>query len=488
MSTVPRPKPYYLDLNSVTPELLKLRLPVLFTNTDFMLQILFEDLRGLSNDIKATSTAIGSGAATGKTGPIGSPGSDGLEGEEGPPGLPGAPGSVGPQGIQGMPGLDGDDTSGFDAMWPGLPSDLLIQSLSLTKSLQVGGTGTAGLISVGPATLLDAVNPISGLNVTVTLPTVTTAIRTGINFDVTTAGSSAHDQQGCSFTLEAGYTGASRALALVAQSAVASAGFVVGVHARMVGAAAVQIAVNGFCSTAGTQNIALFGGLGGVDGTTFSSGISSCLVLANGTTAKDLIQAYSNVTKVFSVTDAGVLTAANSIVSNGGNIQLQTSRFLVWNGQAIIQSPADSQLILYNSGVATGVGLDFATDLVLKIRNRAQNADADLWCATPKHSKAEVDTAYVISVPVTGNTVTMSAGESRAIMNPAGTIAVLTITLPSSPVDGQIAHISSTQIITALTVNAPGGATVMSPPTTLGVNSEYSFLYQVSSTTWFPTS
>jgi hypothetical protein len=102
------------------------------------------------------------------------------------------------------------------------------------------------------------------------------------------------------------------------------------------------------------------------------------------------------------------------------------------------------------------------------------------------HTQAEVDKSYQIYTPATLATVTMSAGQQRAIINPAGTIAVLTVTLPPTPVDGQIAGISFTQIVSALTVNAPGGATVVAAPTSAAVDTTFRFLYQASSTSWFP--
>ncbi len=82
----------------------------------------------------------------------------------------------------------------------------------------------------------------------------------------------------------------------------------------------------------------------------------------------------------------------------------------------------------------------------------------------------------------------MSAGQSRAIINPLAGLALLTVTLPPTPVDGQVTGFSFTQIITGLTVNAPGGATVVAPPTTAAVDSAFRFLYQTSSTSWFPCS
>jgi hypothetical protein len=65
MSTTPRPKPLFLDLGGITSvEDLKQRLPNLFENTDYMLQIIFEDMRGLADDIATVSTSSSSSSTT----------------------------------------------------------------------------------------------------------------------------------------------------------------------------------------------------------------------------------------------------------------------------------------------------------------------------------------------------------------------------------------------------------------------------------------
>jgi hypothetical protein len=111
---------------------------------------------------------------------------------------------------------------------------------------------------------------------------------------------------------------------------------------------------------------------------------------------------------------------------------------------------------------------------------------ASLFKGSIFNTVAECDLSYTIATPATLATVTMNAGQRRVIINPAGTIAVLTVTLPSSPVDGQITGISFTQIVSALTVNAPAGATVVQSPTSAAVDTNYRFIYQASSTSWFP--
>lgn len=95
---------------------------------------------------------------------------------------------------------------------------------------------------------------------------------------------------------------------------------------------------------------------------------------------------------------------------------------------------------------------------------------------------------FEYSAPTTGATVTMAANTRRQILEPAGTLATLTVVLPPSPVDGQVVGVGTSQIITTLTVNSgTGGATVVAAPTTLALGSVFSMLYRSTGNKWFPT-
>lgn len=103
------------------------------------------------------------------------------------------------------------------------------------------------------------------------------------------------------------------------------------------------------------------------------------------------------------------------------------------------------------------------------------------------HLGQEIDKSYTYSTPTTGTTVTMASGSETAIIDPAGTLAALTVTLPActSAYDGSLARFMSSQAITALTVNATSG-TVSNAPTTLAAGAGYKFLCRGSGTKWYP--
>lgn len=85
--------------------------------------------------------------------------------------------------------------------------------------------------------------------------------------------------------------------------------------------------------------------------------------------------------------------------------------------------------------------------------------------------------------PLTG--VTIDMGASQLNVKPAGTIAALTVNLPTNPYDGEEAGINSTQIITALTVQA-AGKTVANPPTTFAAVGGFCRMkYRAADTTWY---
>ena len=93
----------------------------------------------------------------------------------------------------------------------------------------------------------------------------------------------------------------------------------------------------------------------------------------------------------------------------------------------------------------------------------------------------------VYESPLTGVSITLAAGTQKLIITPAGTIATHTIVLPASTAlsDGYILAISSTQIITALTLTAGSGTTIVPSITTLATaNKGTALVYRASTAQW----
>lgn len=92
--------------------------------------------------------------------------------------------------------------------------------------------------------------------------------------------------------------------------------------------------------------------------------------------------------------------------------------------------------------------------------------------------------SYDYQTPTTGFSYTFAAGTQVLVMNPAGTLATGTITMPASPADGMTITFSSSQQITALTM-AGNGASINSAITSLGAKQAVSYVYRATGTTWY---
>jgi len=95
--------------------------------------------------------------------------------------------------------------------------------------------------------------------------------------------------------------------------------------------------------------------------------------------------------------------------------------------------------------------------------------------------------AYDYQVLTTGFSYTFAAGVQVLLAVPAGTLATGTVTMPASPADGMNITITSTQEITALTVNANTGQSIVGGGASyLPANGSRTFIYRLSNTTWYP--
>jgi hypothetical protein len=91
--------------------------------------------------------------------------------------------------------------------------------------------------------------------------------------------------------------------------------------------------------------------------------------------------------------------------------------------------------------------------------------------------------SYDYQVPTTGFSYTFGT-YNVLILNPAGTLATGTITMPANPVDGMTVTFSSTQEITSLTL-AGNGATINNTISGLVPGQSMSYIYRSASTSWF---
>lgn len=99
---------------------------------------------------------------------------------------------------------------------------------------------------------------------------------------------------------------------------------------------------------------------------------------------------------------------------------------------------------------------------------------------------------YSYQVPLTAFTITPANFTSSLYLNPAGTLATGTLTMASSPSDGQNFCLEDTQTQTAITINANTGQTML---TTIGLgaltalvaNTRYCWFYNAPLAGWIRT-
>ena len=93
---------------------------------------------------------------------------------------------------------------------------------------------------------------------------------------------------------------------------------------------------------------------------------------------------------------------------------------------------------------------------------------------------------YQYVQPTTGFSQAINNGISTLVLDPAGTLATGTVTMPSAPGDGQTVQIKTSQAIAALTIAAPGGATVTGAmPFSMAIGQTIDCLYRAANTTWY---
>jgi hypothetical protein len=95
--------------------------------------------------------------------------------------------------------------------------------------------------------------------------------------------------------------------------------------------------------------------------------------------------------------------------------------------------------------------------------------------------------AYDYQVLTTGFSYTFAAGTQVLVIDPAGTLATGTITMPASPADGMTITFSSSQQITALTLSGNTGQTVVGAVTFLPAKTGVTYVYRTTGASWYPT-
>jgi hypothetical protein len=99
----------------------------------------------------------------------------------------------------------------------------------------------------------------------------------------------------------------------------------------------------------------------------------------------------------------------------------------------------------------------------------------------------EQDQAVTHVTPTTGNVVAFAGATSVLEINPAGTLAALTVAFPTpSPNQGRIIKVATTQAITALTIQPGTTWTDLCSPSSMAARSSFYCRASTGDTTWYP--
>ncbi len=133
---------------------------------------------------------------------------------------------------------------------------------------------------------------------------------------------------------------------------------------------------------------------------------------------------------------------------------------------------------------AGGVGINqYTTNVMAFYTSSAQQGKIDA-AGNLTWFHAQADSSAVAQTPVTGFSITIANNTSILMLTPAGTLATGTITMPTTPIQGQIIRVCTSQTVTALTVSANAGQTLTGAPTTITPQTGFAYIYNLASTQW----
>jgi len=226
-------------------------------------------------------------------------------------------------------------------------------------------------------------------------------------------------------------------------------------------------------------------------------------ITTNGTINANYITAFSNI--IGSADISGLyLGAANDVILKrraAANFQLGAPDAAApvaqtLTAQSVVAGTTNTTAPNFTVQAPASTGSGVSGDMIFQTGGTgagatAQNAFVTALSITGadqtiKHAKGLVYNGKNVAVPTTGGTVTLAKVTPYQIINPAGTLATLTVTFPASPVDGQVQFISYMQAITALTLSGNGN-TVVGGNSSAALAMGTAFIYDLATTSWYRT-
>lgn len=215
--------------------------------------------------------------------------------------------------------------------------------------------------------------------------------------------------------------------------------------------------------------------LGGVDG---SSADLIIQAFGGGADIRYMVSGGTAASRTASGTGNGI---ANFAYGYTGSSYVALSGFNVTLTETTSGTNSGARFDIYatpTGGSSLGIGLSVGAGVMIG------QSSADPGTGGLSFNNRLVDTGYAYATPATGGTVTLGNTTHHTLIDPAGTLATLTINMPASPIDGQIVDVRISQVVTALTVSGNGNS-VKGNPTSAAVGSTFTAIYKISNTTWY---
>ncbi len=98
---------------------------------------------------------------------------------------------------------------------------------------------------------------------------------------------------------------------------------------------------------------------------------------------------------------------------------------------------------------------------------------------------ALVDKSYSYQTPATGFAITIADACGLLVLDPSGTLAAGTVTLPAARRTVSACRIASTRIVTLLTLLPNSGQSIAGALATIAANGSAEYLYRAANATWY---
>ncbi|WP_338509202.1 glycosyl hydrolase family 28-related protein [Burkholderia gladioli] len=136
--------------------------------------------------------------------------------------------------------------------------------------------------------------------------------------------------------------------------------------------------------------------------------------------------------------------------------------------------------------IAQYTALNASGNYSSNVKLGALNVGGPVAGTTLTNTAQTIDKAYTYTAPASGATVTIASGTQTALIDPSGTLAALTVTLPAcnAGYDGSLVRLTSTKAVTALTLSAASGS-VSPAATSLSAGAGHAYLCRGANTTWY---